>query len=205
MKKFLLSTCVLGLMLMAAMPVQAASKWAGFKGGVNLGDISSDDDIETDMRKGFVGGGFWGMGIGESFGVQIEGLYIQKGAKGQVAGEDVTAKIDYIEFPVLFVAKFPASDTVGFNVFGGPTFGFNTKSELEGETDTLDLGDDTKSFEFGAAIGAGLEFMMTSFSIVVDARYGLGATEIYDEDTGGDKNRGIAIMGGVSFPFGVGY
>jgi hypothetical protein len=206
MKKLLLATFALGLMLAAALPVQAASKWAGFKGGLNMADISSDDDADTDFRNGFSGGGFFGMGIGESFGVQLEGLYVMKGAKGEVAGDDATAKIDYLEFPVLFVAKFPAGETLGFNVFGGPTFGFNINSELEVDgSDTLDLSDDTKSFELGAAIGAGLEFLLESFSIVVDARYTLGATEIYDEDSADDKNRGIGIMGGVSFPIGAAY
>ncbi|HEU4364890.1 MAG TPA: porin family protein [Candidatus Krumholzibacteria bacterium] len=208
MKKFVLSTCVMGLLVMGAVPADAA-KWAGFKGGVNMADVSGDDVEalvgDTEMRNGFSGGAFFGVGIGEQFGVQIEGLYVMKGAKADDAGTEVTLKTDYIEFPILFVAKLPAGDKLNFNLFGGPTLGFNIKAEVEEGGVTTDIKDDTKSFEFGAAIGAGFEYMLESFSIIADVRYSLGASSIL-EDVGGEsidaKNRGIGIMAGVSFPIG---
>ena len=208
MKKFVLSTCVMALLVMGAVPADAA-KWAGFKGGVNMADISGDDveDLvgDTEMRNGFSGGAFFGVGIGEQFGVQIEGLYVMKGAKADSSGVEATLKLDYIEFPILFVAKLPAGDKLNFNLFAGPTLAFKIKSEVDVEGVTFDLDDDTKGFEFGAAIGAGFEYLLESFSIIADARYSLGASSVF-EDVGGvsidAKNRGIGIMAGVSFPIG---
>lgn len=202
MKKFVLSTCVLGLLLMGAPPADAA-KWAGFKGGVNLADLSGDDVGDSDMRNGFSGGAFFGLGIGEQFGVQIEGLYVMKGAKAQVGDDEI--KADYIEFPILFVADLPAGDAFAFNVFAGPTLGFNIKSEVVDDGVTFDVKDDTQSFEFGAAVGAGFEYALESMSLLLDARYTIGATNLYEDEGGVSidiKNRGIGIMAGVSFPIG---
>jgi hypothetical protein len=113
-------------------------------------------------------------------------------------------KLDYIEFPVLVVATFPAGEKAAFNVFVGPTFGFNSKAEVEvvEHNETEDISDLVSSFEFGAAIGGGAEYMLSSFSIVLDVRYSLGATNIPDEGDADLKNRGIGIMAGVKFPFG---
>ena len=202
MKKFVLSTCVLGLLVMGAFPADAA-KWAGFKGGVNMANLSGDDIDGTESRNGFSGGAFLGLGIGEQFGVQLEGLYVMKGANAEVG--DTNISLAYIEFPLLFVAKLPAGDKVNVNLFGGPTLGFNIKAEFEEDGVTEDIKDFTKSMEFGAAIGAGFEYLLDSFSFLVEGRYSLVATSIY-EDVGGESpdvmNRGIGIMAGVSFPIG---
>ncbi|HEX5133744.1 MAG TPA: porin family protein [Candidatus Krumholzibacteria bacterium] len=207
MKRLILSICVLGIVSMGITQAHAA-KWAGVKGGINMADLTGDDAPDnTDMRNGFAGGAFFGWGINEQFGIQIEGLYMSKGAKGtdDSTNVDVTLKLDYIEFPILFAARFPAGDKLAFDIFAGPTLGFNIKSEVEAGGQTADI-EDVKSFEFGATIGAGFYYMLESFSIVADARYGIGASSI-SEDVGGEsvdvKNTGIGIMVGVAFPLGA--
>jgi len=183
--------------VMATFAVQAqAATWAGFKGGVNLGSVSGFDG--TDTRTGLSGGAFIGTAINETFGFQLEGLYVMKG----FTVDDATAKLDYIEFPILFVANFPTGDKLGFNIFGGPTLGFNIKAEIEEGGETDDMKDSTESFEFGAAIGGGFGYKLSSFSIVGDVRYTLGATTFSKDDTDDPKNHGIGIMAGVSFPLG---
>ena len=211
MKKFTAIVCALALVAFAAQS-QAATKWsAGVKGGVNMADLSGDDVENTSMKTGFMGGAFAEAGFTEDFGLRIEGLYVMKGAEVDSSGTTGTLKADYIEFPVLFVAKFPAGEKLKLSIFAGPTFGFNINAESESQGVTVDYSDDTKSFEFGAAIGAGGEIMMSSFSIVFDARYSLGATTIaesyednnitYEPDI---KTNGIGIMAGLSFPLGGG-
>jgi hypothetical protein len=203
-------------MLCAAMLVIAtgadAKKYAGVKGGVNMADFSGDNAPDnSSTRTGFCGGAFYGVGINEQFGVRGELNYIQKGASGDVETEDLdihsgTYKLDYVEIPLLFVAGFPAGEKFEFSLFAGPTFAFNTTAEVEipAHNETLDL-DNVKGFEFGAAIGGGVAYMLSSFSIIADVRYGIGATSIREDVAGQSvdvKNSGIGVMAGVQFPLG---
>jgi Outer membrane protein beta-barrel domain len=213
MKKFVAIGCVI-LSTALAANAQAAQWSAGVKAGANLADLSGDDVGETSMRTGFMGGAFLQADVADEFGFRLEGLYVMKGAKEDVdlgAGPvEVTTKLDYIEFPLLFVFNLTSSETFGFNLFAGPTFAFNIGAEAEAEGgDAVDIDDAIKSFEFGAAIGAGLEYKLSSASLTFDARYSLGASSVAEDDeTTGDsfdaKNRGIGLMIGLKFPLGGG-
>jgi len=208
MKKWTVIVCALALVASAGV-ASAAGMYGGFKGGINMASLSGDSVDDLDTRNGFAGGLFWGTSIAQQFDVRIEGLYVSKGAEGPsgVTGDghahDTVFKLDYIEIPVLFVANFGSGEKLGFNVFGGPTFAFNIKDEAEVEDhdETVDL--EAKGFEFGAAIGAGLEYMMSSFALTFDARYSLGASNISDTEGVDVKNRGIGLMAGLKFPLGA--
>jgi opacity protein-like surface antigen len=208
MKALTALVCATAL-LAAAGNVEAKTMYAGVKGGVNIATLSGDDTDGLDSHNGFIGGVFYGVDFGE-FGVRLEGLYVQKGAEGPFTAPDgdtheSTVRLDYVEFPLLFTGTFSAGEKIAFNVFAGPTFGFNTTAELEipehGETE--DISDSVDSFEFGAAVGGGVEYELSSFSIIVDARYSLGATSIVNEGDSDVKNRGIGVMAGVKFPLGA--
>jgi hypothetical protein len=192
-------------MIAFAAQAQAQGMYAGIKGGVNIANVGGDDAPDgTSSRTGFMGGLFIGKNVSENIGFRLEGLYVQKGAKGGTP--EVTEKLDYIEFPLLFVYTFPAGETLDFNLFAGPTFGFNMNAKVE---DT-DIGDQIKSFEFGAAIGAGIEHKMASGKgLGLDVRYSLGATSIAEDVTVGTetvspsiKNHGVGIMASFSIPLG---
>jgi hypothetical protein len=98
------------------------------------------------------------------------------------------------------------SETMGFNLFAGPTLGFNISAKAE----DLDIKDTVKSFEFGAAIGAGLEKKMAGGKALgLDVRYSLGATTTAEDVTVGSttvspsiKNHGVGIMASFSVPLG---
>ena len=214
MRSFLITAVVLSMLGYASSATALTGTYAGIKGGVNMGDLSGDGAGDLDMRNGFMGGAFVGGGINEQFGIVLEGLFVQKGAEGSFVapGDDhaheSVIKLDYLEFPILFTATFPAGEKMAFSLFAGPTIGFNLSSELEDKDhgDTTDLKDNTESFEFGAAIGGGISYALSSMSLVFDARYGLGATSIVKDVAGESfdvKNRGIGIMLGLSFPFGA--
>lgn len=204
MKRILLTLSAVALFATAAT-ANAQGMYGGVKAGANFANVSDVDNSST--RTGFMGGLFVGKDVNPQFGFRVEGLYVQKGAKFDVPAigggtTEVTAKADYIEFPILFVYNLSNSETMGFNLFAGPTLGFNVSAKLE---DT-DVKDDTESFEFGAAIGAGLiKKMAGGKGITLDARYSLGATGTGKEDLpNGDnpKNRGIGIMVGYQIPIG---
>ncbi len=179
----------------------------GIKAGANFGDFAGDDKPENlSTRTAFQGGGFIQCPINQRLGVRGEVLYVQKGAEGDFLTDDgdihtALYKLDYIDIPVLFVANFPAGDSkFGFNVFAGPSFNFNVsaKAAVE-EHGTLDQ--DVKSFEFGAAVGAGATYAFETCSLLADVRYSMGVTSASDH-TGDTTNSGVGVMGGIAFPIG---
>lgn len=214
MKRILVLVCTLALVAFAAQ-ANAAGMYGGVKAGANFANLSDIDD--SSMRTGFQGGLFIGKDISPEFGFRVEGLWVQKGATydevfdpgtGPVTVE-TTIKLDYIEFPLLFVYNLGGGESsLGFNLFAGPTLGFNVgaNAEVEGFGEG-DIKDEIESFEFGAAIGAGLAKKMASGkSIGLDVRYSLGATGIGKDVPDGEdnpKNRGIGVMAFFQVPLGA--
>lgn len=209
MKKFLTVVSTVALVAFAAQA--QAAMYGGIKAGANFGDMSDIDN--TSMRTAFQGGLFVGKDISEEFGFRVEGLWVQKGATADIdygtpiGVVETTLKLDYIEFPILFVLNLAAGESLGFNLFAGPTLGFNIGADSEAEGfDSVDIKDDVESFEFGAAIGAGIAKEMASGkSIGLDVRYSLGATSVFKDVESGDpdpKNRGIGLMAFFQIPLG---
>lgn len=191
--------------LVAAVAAHSATCQLGVKGGVSITELANDGDSSGD-RTGVAGGAYLLADFSEHFGLRVEGLYFQKGAHEEEGGDEATVKLDYIEFPVLAVAHVPLSDTARLDLFGGPTFGFNVKSELEitlgGFTASGDL-DGVDSFEFGVTFGAGVNFDAGPVVLGIDGRYGLGITDIADDpEDDAATNRGFAVMGSIGFPIG---
>ena len=179
----------------------------GVKGGLNFSDVSFDDDseeIETESKSGLVLGVFADIGLGDMFSVRPEGLYSQKGF--ELAGGDAELSIDYIEVPVLLVARFGES-TIRPLVFAGPVIGFESKCEVSALGESADCGDDpddpveTESTDFGAAIGGGVEFDAGGFTLLFDGRYTLGLRDV-DPGSGSAKNRAWSFMAGAGIGIG---
>lgn len=217
MKREIVSGVIVAGLLGAAAHAGAATRCTvGVKGGVGIASVggADADSFGTDSRTGFVGGLFVQADFSENFGVRVEGLYTMKGASfseyvnaGFISGlAEGTFKLDYIEFPILLVGRIPASESVTFSAFAGPTLGFNIKSEIEvkflGATASTDI-EDVSGFEFGLAFGAGVSFDVASIVVGLDGRYDLGLTTIDDSSDPADaKNRGFSFMAGIGFPIG---
>ena len=211
---------VLGVAMLAmAGAASAATHEIGVKGGVAMQKLGGEplDDYEIENRTGFVGGAYFQGNFSRNLGLRVEALYFMKGAAADSADIDVTLKLDYVEFPVLLVGQIPLSETARLNLFGGPTFSFNTTSEVEvsigGFSGTLDLGDGIKGFDFGLTFGAGLSFDVGSAVLGIDGRYGFGLSTVIDEDELADqgitvgeddevKNQGFAFMASIGVPIG---
>lgn len=207
MKRFLVTLSAITLVAFASQ-AQAGKMYGGIKAGVNFANVGgSDAPDNTSTKTGFQGGLFVGTHVNEQFGFRVEGLYVMKGAKADSANVSVSEKLSYIEFPLLFVYDISSSEKMGFNLFAGPTLGFNIGAKVE----DVDIKDQTESFEFGATIGAGLEKKMANGkALTLDARYSLGGTSTAKDVTVGPttvstdiKNRGIGIMVGLSVPLGA--
>jgi len=202
--------------LLTAAAVDAATWQAGLKGGLAIQTLGGDDVVsdQIDSRTGFVGGAYFQNDFSRNFGVRLETLYFMKGASADLDTLGVTAsatvKLDYVEFPLLAVAHLPVSEKTRIDIFGGPTFAFNTSAKAEasvgGFSGSADIGDGVKSFDFGLTFGAGINIDAGSAIIGIEGRYGFGLDSIVDSDALSDvgfsdnadvKNQGFAIMASV--------
>jgi hypothetical protein len=197
----------------------------GVKGGVNIANLAMDPepDPSPETRMGIAGGATLAFIISPGMTLDTDFLYMQKGAKwtydymtsSDVVELEYEAKYTYLVINPMF--RFTVQNE-GMRPFfmAGPEIGFLLDAEGEttggdnGETDTVDLKDETKSTDFGINFGAGLEFPSGNSTFFVEARYALGLANIYDvsdeEETkmNGDtepdvKHRGIYLMAGIRF------
>ena len=102
--------------------------------------------------------------------------YVKKGVTFD--GED--ASYDYIEIPILLGTGFPVGETMTWNVFAGPQFGFQVNCDEDG-FDCKEFSNH-KGTEFGVVAGTGLEFPVSetgAFAVSIGADFGL--TDLFDE------------------------
>lgn len=197
---------VVGMVVVAAHTVAAATWTGGLKSGVNFADFRRANGglDDTHIHAGFMGGGFVQAAFAPHAGLRIEALWVSKGAES--VSDDGTLELDYVEFPVLLVVGIPAGDRTAFNVFLGPTFGANTSATFDDNGANIDVGSAANAFEFGIAMGVGFEYAFSSLSVVLDGRYAVGINSAFADETDGGwpqmSNRGIGIMAGVAFPLG---
>ncbi|MDA1307574.1 MAG: porin family protein [Acidobacteria bacterium] len=186
------------------VPVVAAAQYApatfGFKVGVNSSTLSLNDTPIPAVSPiwGAVGGAFIGKNMSENFGLQLEALVSQRGAKEDASPSVGTIRTNYLDVPL--TARFGSTSSNGthFHVFTGPQFGILLQAEVTDEPldVTRDIKDDLKSWDLGWTLGAGVEMNRLS----LDARYTLGLTNINKFESDGElKNRTFTFLLGYRF------
>ena len=210
-RKFLTAMAVAAVLLPGSLAAQDVL--IGVKGGINSANVSLDPDVlDTSSRTGFVGGLFAEFGISELFAIRPEALYSSKGFEAMAEDQSAELELAYIEIPVLLVARF-GSSSVRPVVFAGPVIGFESsceasESEFDEDVACSDLDDpiDTKSTDFGAAFGAGVEIDLGGFFLLGDARYSFGFTNLLDSAIDGvevsAKNQGWSFQAGLGIGVG---
>jgi len=193
----------------------------GFLGGVNIANLSGEDEDGTELdfnsRTGIGIGGMLDVVLNENLSLVFQPMYLQKGAKQTEDGMDFTWKSTYIEVPVLLRVTFGSGSTRPY-LMGGANVGFLMSSDLELEMGVISAGIDAKdlmeSADFGVAIGGGVLFQLENLNLFVDGRYNLGLSDVFkggrisfEGETGNIpdaevKTNGIQIMGGIIIPLG---
>lgn len=176
----------------------------GVRLGANMANFSADDEVEYKSKIGFSAGVFYKLKAGESLTIQPELNFVQQGSKLEEDPLSLTLSSNYLQIPVLLKYGFGDMEKTNFFVQAGPYFGMGIgkiKTETclgeECETDEEDFGDDTlKSTDFGLNLGAGVNI---NSKISIDIRYGLGLSEIDNEDDLKAKNTAINLGIGYSF------
>lgn len=161
----------------------------GAKAGIIVSSITqTPEDWEQDKayKTGFTGGVFMNYAFNERFAVQPELLYTQKGVRDNLYDGlilvDLEAHFDYLELPVLAIYTFSPKSKPRPFVYGGPSFAYCIGSELEVSASIFSVGIDfsdlTHVTDFGLVAGGGLDYPVGNGSLLLDARFHLGFTNV---------------------------
>lgn len=208
MKKMIILVVAL-FTLIAVLPATAQVNF-GVIGGLNLANLSVDPDAGVDISNltAFGIGGVLSFGVGETLALQLEPMFLQKGAKLKLSDLGFTLeaeiKVSYIEVPAMLKFAFGGGDTKPY-VMAGPTVGYLLSAKVKDDMEEQDIKDDIKNIDFGLAFGGGVSLPMGNNTLFVEARYSLGLSDINDDPDDPDtsiKTKGIQIMAGITFPLG---
>jgi hypothetical protein len=217
---------VILLACVCAGPVLAQQKVVdfGIKGGINVANLTSDPEIKPEfenyLRPG--GGATVGFPVAPGFALDVDFLYMQKGAKhGDIQAEvdqavfkgDIMYRLDYFVInPMLRFAPITQGPTPFFVVGGEIGFLTSAKGVLDGTVngqnieDDRDIKDSFETVDFGLDFGAGLEIPAGNMAFTIEGRYALGLTDIAkdsadeeDEEHITIKTRGIYGFVGLRF------
>ena len=165
------------LMVAVFMAMTASGAFAqgigiGIKGGWLFPEFETDN-LAFDKKTGWQVGMFLGGNRPGLIGAMVELNYGKKGAEVSPAGDFDTT---FISVPLFLRVNAGSSSTGGVAGYFlvGPQFDWLLERDLFEES----VKDNTKGFEFGLAVGGGLE--ITRF--IIELRYVKGLTAIDKED-----------------------
>jgi len=198
----------------------------GFKGGVGLASLSTEatgwvltvrgyefdaeytDNFEAGVRTGFQVGGFICFDMSENLSLQMEMMYVSKGAQVEGVGtydldgsysihelsEEI--KLTYLEVPVLVKYRLPMWGSVRPSLFAGPALAFNL-SASDDITMTSSTGapgsavprtttgepeiTNIRSSDLSFVLGTDLRIPVGRAGIILDLRYQVGASEAFED------------------------
>ena len=188
----------------------------------------------ADKLPGLIVGGFFRRDIGTWFALQLDLMYSMKGGQGPVNGifrivqpsnvefdgvvnGDLKVRMDYIEFPLLAVFRFPkdTESNVGFTVELGPCIGYNTRAEaqltgtaevslsdgskrVQNYDERIPIQGDINRWAVSGVVGAALEFYLAKQTFILEGRYQFDVTSISsDQNT---YNHVFSLMIGFMAP-----
>jgi outer membrane protein W len=204
----------------------------GPKIGANLSTLHGDVINQT-LQPGLSVGAILTYSVVNTFGISLEALYSQKGAKfDKTVNPAVTSqtlsfnrKLNYVEVPLL--ARYFLNKDGDFrpNLFLGPNFGFklNAKDVNISNSAGADLADSDISYlinpvDFGITGGIGMNLrLQKAMRVLLDVRYTYGISDVTDNSAvrlagvtapGANAsvgNSGLTITAGLSFGIGKKY
>ena len=185
----------------------SAFSW-GLKGGVNFANVLLAPDLPPGSTKsgrtGFLGGAFAEARLSDTFSVQVEAFYTQKGFEITSAAGKATYSLDYVELPLTAKATFGSGPLRPY-LFAGPNVGFRLSANVETGSGSGDFKDSTRTTDLGVDLGAGLLYRLNpGTALVLEGRYSVGLVNIFNTGpAGGTVNtRDLKILGGVTFALG---
>lgn len=166
----------------------------GPKFGFNFSSLSNGLDKS---KFSFHAGGFAEFKFNQKYGFQAELLYSRMGDADKEGGVKQRLRVNYLQIPLL--GKYYFCDR--FSVEFGPQIGIalNAKSKTKGGgTEVKTDLDGLNTFDLGLDLGVAYDF---DWGLVVNVRYNLGLTNVFDKDMWGEKHKNRAFHVSVGWRF----
>jgi hypothetical protein len=204
----------------ASINTSKAQLSLGAKGGGTLNTVSGNTPTGTEknMTFGYQFGAAVNYGFNQTFSLQPEVVFNQKGGKtASTATSDYTQmSANYLEIPVLAKAQFGGEKFKGFVVLGPyagywaggrnktSVLGTESKESIDFDNDIDDDGYKQNRIDLGINGGLGMQYAIGRGNIFLDARYGFGLfdTNKYKTEPDGYKsqsNRSVEVSLGYMF------
>jgi hypothetical protein len=208
MTRFARQLGLLALMAVGTAPLAAQSSRLSYGGLLGLSfSKAGGEDIGGNSKLviGTAVGAFATFRFGGALALEPQILMVDKGIKSEESGLSATAKLTYIQIPLLVKVLFPIGAPGGVTgfLFAGPGVAYRVGcrltlaqggNELAGDCDTDEETDALRSFDASAIVGLGADIGRATFSL----RYDLGLSRLDQSADANDiKNRSILLLGGV--------
>ena len=185
MKKVMLLTALVSVIVAAEAQENTQAVSFGVKAGLNLANLHSkfmDETESADFKAGLHAGVFARFSIAQAIAFQPELIFSMEGAKESEDDEDTKLNLDYIQLPLML--QFGSAS--GFYAEVGPGLGYlisaKAKTEILGEEIEEDIKDDMEKLNITGNVGVGYA-MQNGFGVGV--RYSHGFSNLLkdgDED-----------------------
>jgi len=171
----------------------------GVKAGLNFANFFWDipeGSFETVSAIKFGISGIVLYPLSELLDVQVELMYLQKGAKI----EETKWNFAYLSIPVLGRYNF-GSENASTYVVAGPEIGFLLSAKFENSGAVEDIKDEVKSIDLGINVGAGVSMNMDSTPVFWEIHYSLVLSNWIDDPNveNSAKSRGVQLFVGMMF------
>jgi opacity protein-like surface antigen len=196
--KMKIKTCTKLLLTVFALSFSIAASGLGIGpvAGVNLANISEEDNSQNSMKVGFHIGAVLELSITDNFIIAPGVLYSIKGTQS-TDNSDLKINLNYLEIPIN--AKYRMES--GFNIFAGPYIGLLMSAEVTDGTNDVDFSDFVESTDFGLNVGLGYD-LESGFGF--SAQYGLGLSDISKDVSGFESGTTTNAVIGISLRYMLG-
>jgi len=189
MRKSFVFVGLVAAVLMGAAPAFAQKIDFGAKLGPQWSTVTNvaDTGETTSMRAGLAIGGFVTFKVANMVEIQPEVMFSQEGVKFHSGTMTATAKLDYIQIPILL--RLGNLGHPGVYGLFGPSFGGMTSGKLEASGQpTVDLKSDgdVKGSATSLIFGGGYSMKHT----LIEASYQVGLTDINKDNTSSNASKG---------------
>lgn len=187
MKKTILS---IALFSITTFVVQAQSVKFGIKAGLNYANeigtniIVNSENYKTEAITSYHAGVVAEIGLFKGLAFQPELIYSTQGATYKNVDEEIKNELGYLSIPA--VLKIDLNKSFSLELGPQASFLLSEKNDFDAK--------DSNTFDFSIVGGLGLK---VTKSIFVQARYGLGLTEMSEDAK--TKNSVVQVSAGILF------
>lgn len=201
-KSFLAMIILMGMMVSSVYGGDITE--LGIKGGLSHSSFSDKDHTFWDSKNGPMAGAYLTYNFSDTFGVQLEGLYVMKGSKVNESGVNAKTELNYAEVNLLAVLQAPTyphtkvllGPGVGFYLTGEARYNMNDNRFPFSGTQVIETAD-VNSPEYSFIIG--IEYSRSH--IIIGARYAWGLNHVFAKNYWdfNVKNTTLQVLAGIYF------